>query len=205
MDELFKNIDNPSKIRILQQLEAYDRTYEKNKIILKSVKSDDIICILISGHIQIIKNDVNGNTTIIEDIKNSGIFGSLSANIASSEYEIITKEVSHIVIIEMDNIINLTDNQVFIKNVLTVFYQKIKEFNNRIEILTNKTIREKLLTFFRIMSNHNNRIIYLPFSYSELADYISVNRSAMAREMKLLKEEKLIEVKGRKIKLLYYN
>ncbi len=204
MEELFKNIDEVNKIRLLQRMEAYTRCYEKNKTILSSVKGDDILCILNSGHVQIIKNDVNGNKIIIEDIVDSGIFGSISANIASSDYEIVTKTESNIIIIELDNIIKFTDNLVFTKNLLNIFWKKIKEFNNRIEILTNKTIRDKLLTYFRIMANHNNRIIYLPFSYNELADYLSVNRSAMSREMKLLKEEKLIEVKGRKIKLLYY-
>lgn len=204
MDELFKNIDEASKISILQRLETYVRTYEKNKIILSSVKDDDIICMLISGHIEIIKNDVKGNVTIVEDINEGEIFGAISANISSPEYEIVTKENSEIIIMYLDNIIKYSDNQIFIKNLLNIFYKKIKEFNNRIEILTNKSIRDKLLAYFNIMSKNNNRIIYLPFSYSELADYLAINRSAMTREIKSLKEEGLIEVKGRKIKLLYY-
>ena len=185
-------------------IEGLKRTYEKNEIILSSVKSDDIICILLSGHIEIIKNDVRGNITIVEDIKDEGIFGAISANISSPEYEIITKEDSEIIIIELDNIIKYADNPIFLKNLLNVFYKKIKEFTNRIEILTNKSIRDKLLAYFNIMSKNNNRIIYLPFSYQELADYLAINRSAMSREIKSLKEEGLIEVKGRKIKLLYY-
>lgn len=204
MNELFKNIDETNKIKILQALETYTRKYKKNEIILSSVKNEDIICILLTGHIEIIKNDVSGNTSVIEDIKEGEIFGSISANISSSDYEIITKEDSEIIIMELDNIIKYSDNQIFLKNLLQVFYNKIKEFNNRIEILTNKTIRDKLLAYFNIMSKNNNRIIYLPFSYSDLAYYLAINRSAMAREMKLLKEEGLIEVKGRKIKLLYY-
>ena len=204
MNELFKNIDEANKIRILQALETYTRKYKKNEIILSSVKNEDIICILLTGHIEIIKNDVSGNTSVIEDINEGEIFGSISANISSSDYEIITKEDSEIIIMELDNIIKYSDNQIFLKNLLQVFYNKIKEFNNRIEILTNKTIRDKLLAYFNIMSKNNNRIIYLPFSYSDLAYYLAINRSAMTREMKLLKEEGLIEVKGRKIKLLYY-
>lgn len=204
MDELFKNIDKANKIKILGSLETYIRTYEKNKTILSSVKCDDIICILITGHIQIIKNDVSGNITILEDIHDGEIFGAISANISSPEYEIITKEASEIIIMELDNIIKYADNQIFLKNLLEVFYRKIKEFNNRIEILTNKSIRDKLLAYFNIMAKNNNRIIYLPFTYSELADYLAINRSAMTRELKLLKEEGLIETKGRKIKILYY-
>lgn len=202
MDELFKNIDEDSKIKILQSLETYIRSYEKNKIILSSLKNDDIICILLSGHIDIIKNDVSGNATVIESIEDSGIFGSISANISSPEYEIVTKENSEIIIMDLNNIITYTDNPIFLKNLLNIFYEKIKEFNNHIEILTNKSIRDKLLSYFNIMANNN--AIYLPFSYQELADYLACNRSAMSREIKLLKDEGLIEVKGRKIKLLYY-
>lgn len=202
MNELFNDIDEASKIRILQELEAYTRKYEKNKIILSSVKNDDIICILTTGHVEIIKNDISGNVTIIEDIKDSGIFGAISANISSYDYEIVTKEESTIIIIELDNIIKYINNPIFLKNVINILYQKIKEFNNRIEILTNKTIRDKLLAYFNIMSN--NHIIYLPFSYSDLANYLAINRSAMARELKALKEEGIIETKGKRIKLLYY-
>ena len=209
MNELFKNIIDTDKIRILQLIEAITRNYEKNKIILSSTKSDDIICIVVSGHIQVVKNDQNGNTTIIEDLFDNDIFGSISANISSSDYEIITKEPSQIIIIEFDNILAFNNNtpsyNTFIKNLLKVLYQKIEDFNNHIEILSNKTIRDKLLCYFKIMTKNNNtKTLYLPFNYSNLADYLAVNRSAMSREMKALKEEGLIEVKGKKIKLLYY-
>ena len=209
MKELFENIDEISKFKILQELEAITSKYEKNKIIMSSVKNDDIICLVLSGHVQVIKNDANGNHIIIEDLYDGDIFGSISANINSSDFEIITKEESNITIIELDNIYAYNNNislyNTFIKNLIKVLYQKIKEFNNRIEILTNKTIRDKLLAYFRIMTKNNNtKTIYLPFNYSDLADYLAINRSAMAREMKLLKEEGLIEAKGKKIKLLYY-
>lgn len=209
MNELFNNIDEASKIKILQDLEAITRKYDKNKTILSSTKSYDIICLVVAGHIQVIKNDVNGNKTVIEDLYDNDIFGSISANISSSDYEIITKESSEIIIIEFDNILAFNNNlnlyNNFIKNLLIVLYNKTQEFNNRIEILTNKSIRDKLLAYFRIMTKNNNtKTIYLPFNYSELADYLAINRSAMSREMKSLKDEGLIEVKGKKIKLLYY-
>ena len=55
------------------------------------------------------------------------------------------------------------------------------------------------------MENKKNRLkyIYLPFSLKDLADYLAVNRSAMFRELKHLKEDKFIEIKDRKIVLLY--
>ena len=83
---------------------------------------------------------------------------------------------------------------------------KISINNNRIEILTNKTIRNKLLAYFKIVSKRNNsKIIYLPYNYTDLADYLAIDRSAMYRELKNLKEEGLIEIKDKKIRLKFYD
>ena len=81
------------------------------------------------------------------------------------------------------------------------FWQNSEE---RIEILTKKTIRDKLLEYFNIYrKKHASKIIYLPFSFTDLADFLAVDRSAMTRELKNLKEEGFIETKGRRITLLY--
>ena len=70
---------------------------------------------------------------------------------------------------------------------------KIKSNNERIEILTNKTIRDKLLTYFRMNTNGgNNRILYLPFTLTDLADYLAVDRSAMSNELCKMRDEGLI-------------
>ena len=45
--------------------------------------------------------------------------------------------------------------------------------------------------------------IYLPFALKDLADYMAVNRSAMFRELRNLKDDNLIKVDGKKITLLY--
>ena len=68
--------------------------------------------------------------------------------------------------------------------------------NTRIEILSKKSIRDKLLTYFNIISNRNFRKTFtLPFSLTDLADYLCVDRSAMMRELSHLKKEGFIEKK----------
>ena len=81
----------------------------------------------------------------------------------------------------------------------------MKEKNERIKVLEKKQIREKLLEYFEMeyKKGHLNNNIFLPFSFKDLADYLAINRSAMFRELKHLKEEKLIEVKNRRVTLLY--
>ena len=75
----------------------------------------------------------------------------------------------------------------------------------RVELLTKRTIREKLLGYFTLLSTRTlNKTFTLPFSLTDLADYLSVDRSAMMREMKLLKEDGCIEKNKNKITLKIY-
>ena len=75
-----------------------------------------------------------------------------------------------------------------------LFLDKIIELNLRIELLTTKNTREKILSYFRILSKGSlRRTFTLPFSYTDLADFLSVDRSAMMRELKLLIDEGFIK------------
>lgn len=210
MDELFYEINAREKEKILAYLEANTLSFKKNMTILGSVKQENIISIVVNGHLQIVKTDYNGNRTIMEELFENDIFGSTISSINNDEYSIITKEDSKIIIIYFDEIINNDLNysyfNQFLKNLLKIITKKINSNNDRMEILTNKTIRNKLLAYFRIMSKKNNsRVIYLPYNYIDLADYLAIDRSAMYRELKNLKEEGLIEVKNKRITLNTYN
>lgn len=206
MDELFKNISDAEKNILLQSLEANIMNFKKNNIILSSIKDQNFICILVYGHLQIIKNDYNGNKTIIEDLYENDLFGTMISSITTNlECDFYTKEDSKILLIDFDDVINNKSNlqcfNQFLKNMLLIISNKILENNKRIEILTNKTIRDKLLSYFKY--NVKNKKIHLTLSYTDLADYLAVNRSAMSRELKNLKNEGFIEVKGKTIYLLY--
>jgi CRP-like cAMP-binding protein len=77
------------------------------------------------------------------------------------------------------------------------------KLNTRIELLTKKSIRDKLLTYFNILSSRTfSKTFSIPFTLTDLADYLSVDRSAMMRELSHLKEEGFIKKNGNKITLL---
>ena len=74
----------------------------------------------------------------------------------------------------------------------------------RIELLSKKTIRDKLVSYFKILSENTfSKTFTLPLSLTDLADYLSIDRSAMMRELKTLKDEGFINKTGKnKITLL---
>ena len=81
---------------------------------------------------------------------------------------------------------------------------KVTDLNMRIELLTKRSTRDKLIGYFTLLSTRLlSKSFSLPFSLTDLADFLSVDRSAMMRELKLLKEEGFIEKSGNRITLLY--
>lgn len=209
MNDLFLNISNANREKLLKVLKADTILFPKNTSISSVVKDVNIIGIIDYGSIQIIKNEYGGNRIILEDLSDHEIFGSITFPILNQEYDLITKEETKVTIIDYDQVLKNNDvknhyyNQ-FIKNLLKIVSNKITEKNERIEILTKRSIRDKLLEYFRIVSKKNGaRVIYLPFSFTELSDYLAIDRSAMSRELKYLKEEGFIKIDNRRITLLY--
>lgn len=210
MNELFYNISEKNKEKLLTYLEAVTYKYAKNKRILNNLISNNFICIILKGSIEITRIDVEGNKRLIDSYETNSLFCSLSYSFKNEETEITTKEETKIIIIDFNSIMNMNENKLsiyntFLKNLTIILSKIIVKSNERIEVLSNKSIRDKLLDYFKIQSKKNNsKVIYLPVSYTELADYLAVNRSALSREIKNLKDDGLIETRGRRIKLLYY-
>ena len=209
MNDLFNNILNEHRDKILKSLEGNTLHFKKNNTILSNIKQENIIGIILEGYVQIVKTDYNGNRTIIEDLYDNDIFSSKLSNISNNEYSIVTKEDTKLIILYFNEILNNQLNtsyyNQFLKNLLHIMSNKMTNINNRIEILSNKTIRNKLLAYFKIMSKRNNsKVIYLTYTFIDLADYLGVDRSAMYRELKNLKEEGLITIVNKKIILHFY-
>ena len=203
----FRKINDEGKAFLLKSLEASTIYLKKNESISSTARMNKVYGIVMKGYIQIIKTDYYGNKIIIEELYKNAVFGSNISFSISEECEIIAKEESTIIIFDSYAIYNMyNENDIsrqFILNLIEAFTNIITQRNERIRILTNKTIRNKLLEYFEILSRKSgSRIIHLPFSYTDMADYLAVDRSAMSREMKKLKEEKIIEVRSRRITLL---
>lgn len=204
----FYNIDDDEKKRLLKDLEAITYEFNKNEEILKKIRNRNFIGIITEGLIQIIKTDYNGNRTIIEELSENDIFGTRISSLANNEYTVNTKDITKIIVIDYKQLIQSNNSNSyynkFIKNILEIIIKTVNDKNDRIEILTKKTIRNKLLEYFKIVSTKNkSKNIYLPFTFTDLADYLAIDRSAMTRELKYLKEEGFIEIKNKRITLLY--
>lgn len=206
----FSNISEKNKKDLLDILGTHTYTYKKNQDILSTFKSDNIIGIILEGSCQIKRNFYDGNRINTEILKKDDIFSTNISSLNNNEFSIIAKEKTMILSIGYNDLIE--NNHLkktyycqFIKNLFEILNEKIKEKNERIRILSCKGIRNKLLEYFTIeQEKHHSKYIYLESTFSNLANYLAIDRSAMTRELKYLKEEGFIEIKGKRITMIDY-
>ena len=208
MSNLFNNITKKKKEKIYYYLQVNTVNYPKNINILSNDNKSNYIGIIEEGKLELTYNDYNGNKTIISSLEKNDIFGSLLLNITSDEFSCITKEKSKISYIEYEKIIEKDFIKqdyyyTFIKNLLTLLKEQINDKNEKIELLSQKTTRDKLLLYFKLQAvKKKSRTFNMPISFTDLADYLSVDRSAMTREIKFLKEEGFITINKKKVTLI---
>ena len=177
------------------------KSIKKNDIITTYIKNRNQICILKKGNADIIRYDKNGNKTIIETLKSNDVFGEVFFPIkTNSELFVIAKTNCDVIFFLYNDILKHSNN--FNTNLLNLFLNRTIKQNIRIELLTKRSIREKLLSYFSFLSiEYNKKDFTLPLSYTDLADYLSIDRSAMMREIQHLQKENIIIKNGYNIVL----
>lgn len=181
---------------------------EKNNTITTYIKNRNQIYILTSGKADLVKYDVDGNKTIIETLNENDTFGEVFFPITSNnELFVVAKENCEVISFTFDDIIKKCSrtckfHETLKTSLLNLIINKIVTQNIRIELLTKRSIREKLKSYFSSLSNNFSiKTFSIPISYTDLADYLSIDRSAMMRELKALQDDNIILRKGNKITL----
>ena len=186
------------------------KSFKKNQTITTYIQKRNQICIILSGEADLVRYDMNGDKTIIEHFTKNDIFGeALYIVTTNNELSVEAKKSCEVLFFNYNNIHqkcrnNCKFHQTLSENFSNLILNKVMDLNTRVEILTKRSIREKLRGYFNILSTRNlSKTFSLPFSLTDLADYFSVDRSAMMREIKALKDEGFIKKNGNKITLLY--
>ena len=206
---IFKDIDKKDITKMLKCFDAKTRIFKKDSIIMNYIGNTSTVGIIINGTAELIRNDYNGNRTIIETLTKDDIFGEVFSSYNIDELSIKASEETEIIFIDYCHIIKRCTkacpyHSKLVENTLDILSEKIVNNNERIEILAKRTIREKLLAYFDIMSKKKlSKTFTIPFTYTDLADYLGIDRSAMQRELKNLKEDNIIKTNNKKITLTY--
>lgn len=210
-NELFRNFGLSDLESILNCLSAKVSYYKKGDMILLQGDHVQFVGLVVSGSIQIIKEDIEGNVSILAHLGINDIFAETFAyaDIHESPITVQATENCEIMFIDCKRIISTCNNACtfhskLIKNMLSLIAKKNVMLNQKMEILSKRTIREKLLTFFntQIQINRSKRFI-IPYNREGLANYLCLDRSALSRELSNMRDEGLIKFRKNEFEILH--
>ena len=206
---LFQDIGYDNYRQMLACFQAVEKSYGSEEVIYDFSDPSGSVGVVERGTASLIRIDEEGVATVLEELGTGGVFGKSLAFSASGRdsLEVVCRTACDVVFIDYPHILKrceraCTHHSLLVQNMLRLISDKAQALSERVDVLSRRSIREKLLCYFRQLSEkEGSATIQLPFSLSMLADYIATDRSAMMRELKRLKEEGVLRASGRRITL----
>lgn len=207
---LFHDIKKEDLKIMFSCLGAYTKTYKKNEIIYLENHDIRFIGIILSGRVNMTKEDSNGNNSILAYLKIGDLFGETFAcsNLTISKVSFVSANKCKILFIPFHKVLytckmTCTFHHRLIENMIEYISTKNVMLMNKIEIISKKTIREKIISYLQLQrENFGCYDFEIELGRVELAEYLCTDRSALTRELNKMKDERIIEFEKNRFKLL---
>lgn len=181
--------------------------FEPGQTVCTYGESCSEIGVLLRGQAALVRFDYAGTRTILEQVEKGGVFGEALAFTPELGdcVEVISGGDSEVLFMEYGHLMKRCEkacayHSKLVQNMFGLVAEHTRRLSRRVEVLSRRSIREKLQCYFRICRLEAGADTFpLPFTLSALADYISTDRSAMMRELKKMREEGLVSIEGRQV------
>lgn len=207
---LFFGIDPKDLPAMLGCIDGRVQTCEKNETIFREGDPATQIGVVLSGAVQIVRQDFYGRRSVIGSVQPAQLFGEAfaCAQADALPVSVITTERSEILRADCRRITQTCCNACafhsqMILNLLHIVAENNLRLNRKIEIMSRRSIRQKLMTYLLEQAKqHGSAAFTIPFDRQALADYLGVERSALSAEIGKLRAEGVLEAEKSKFHLL---
>ena len=212
---LFCRMEEKDIKKILSCFSFKYKNYSKDEYIILEGDPVQIIGIIIYGTVLMEKNDLYGNNYFFTELGEHDIFAEPFMDSIIQSSSVNYKAMTNCCILFFDYHdmwqpceCHCPCHLLFIQNLMNLLAMKSRILLAKIEILSKKALRDRILTFFNIVYHHNYNIgikenhapvplepgqLFIPYNHTEMAEYLGVNRSALVRELKRMKDQHIID------------
>ena len=197
---LFRGISPEDADTLLSCLDAREKKYQKDEVILRSGDPVRELGLILSGSVNVVANFYRGSESIFGHFGRGEIFGENYAAVPGRGVigDVVASEDSEIMFIDVNRLLTTCENgcafhQRLIRNLLTISAQKNLTLSTRMMHIAPKSIRERLLSYLSEQAmEKGSRRFRIPFDRRQLASYLGVDRSAMSNELSKMRRDGLI-------------
>ena len=207
---LFEGISVQDRRALLGCMGYRVRTFPKGSFVAMEDEKINQIGIILSGTVDMVKEDLWGNRTMLLRMKKNEVFGETFAcgDHGNSTVTFVASQTAEILFLPFCRVTRCCTNSCefhhrLSDNLVGIMANKNRELIRKVEVVTKRTTREKLLAYLSIQGQlQGSSTIDLPLSRVELAEYLCVDRSAMTRELMKMQQDGLIAYEKNRFKLL---
>lgn len=197
---LFENLKNDELVMMLHCLKPKIVSYERRECIMIEGRDSTGIGIVLEGEAIVARDGLAGDRRIISKLNTGDIFGEIAAFVGNKSLTTVESTTSStIMFLPSYKIVETCPkvcncHKTLIRNMLEVVSQKVIVLNKKVEILSLKSIREKISNFLLEQYNINKSLEFeIPFKRHELAEYLNTTRPSLSRELIKMKDEGIID------------
>ena len=198
--KMFTGLDDNEILSMLSCLDAKLFNYKKGEYVLRQGDYLSHIAILAEGNLHIQKDDYWGNRSILGQITVGDMFGEsyVAPDSGALLNDVVAIEDSFVIYFDVKRIITTCSSAcrfhtVVVQNIFFAISEKNKKLVQKLDHMSRRSTREKLISYLSEESKkYNNSSFDIPFNRQQLADFLSVDRSAMSNELCKMRNEGLL-------------
>lgn len=198
--KLFYGITEAEIESMMNCLSATIRSFQKGDCIFRIGERITSVAMLLEGSIHIQKEDFWGNLSILNKISEGELFGEVYACLDRNEilYDAIAVRPCTVLFLDVNRVLTMCPSACqfhgrLIRNLLSVVASKNRLLTQKLEYMSQRTTREKLLSYLSEQSLRAGSPSFdIPFNRQQLADFLSVDRSAMSNELCKMRDEGIL-------------
>ncbi len=198
--KLFSGVSENEISAMLNCLQAKLFTYKKGEYVFRQGEHIDNITILIDGKLLIQSDDFWGNRSIVNAIDVGEMFGEAYITPESGAIlnDVIAVEDSAVIFFDARKVITVCPSACqfhsrVVQNIFFAISEKNRQLIQKLDHISKRSTRAKLISYLSEESKRQNRSTFtIPFNRQQLADFLSVDRSAMSNELCKMRNEGLL-------------
>ncbi|MGM9638831.1 MAG: Crp/Fnr family transcriptional regulator [Butyricicoccaceae bacterium] len=198
--KLFAGIGDGEIASMLPCLDARLRTYQKGEYVLRQGRHPREITVLADGSLHIQKDDYWGNRSILGQVAVGEMFGEAYTAPESGPlpHDVVAVENSTVLFFDAKRVFTVCPSAcpfhtLVVQNLFFAISEKNRKLVQKLEHMSRRSTREKLLSYLSEEARRCGSARFaIPFNRQQLADFLSVDRSAMSNELCRMRDEGLL-------------
>lgn len=204
---LFDRIQSADIPKAVKCLKGFVKSFNDGDEIYTPATEDFTPGIVVNGNLKVCQHYSDGTVATLRTIEKGELFGISQLYESEKNTFIVSDEEASVLFLHLPSKEALSGCEcgncsTIIENISILLAKKNCLLSKRIDVITRPTLKEKLLFFFSTLDKDDDGLITLDMTREEIAEYIFAERSAVSRELGRMQDAGLLEISGKKVKLI---